>query len=317
MPDIFGIILWPFRWIIEALLVGFHSLLTMVGMPAEDGWTWVLSIVGLVLVVRAALIPLFVRQIKSQRKMLEVAPELQRIQAKYKGKRDQFSREAMTRETMALYGKHGTSPFSSCLPLLAQMPVFFGLFTTLSEAANAKAGIGLLSTDLAANFGEATIFGTAPLHSAMSTANGNWTVIWTAGVMVVLMTVSQFITQRQIMAKNLSKEMKESATYRQQQILLYILPLVFLFSGFAFPLGVMMYWLVSNFWTMGQQFVVIRNMPTPGSDAYAAWEERQAKKNAKKGIVAPEVEAAPEEQRQSQRQQPIGKNRAKRGKGKK
>ena len=317
MPDIFGIILWPFRWIIEALLVGFHSLLTMAGMPAEDGWTWVLSIVGLGLVVRAALIPLFVRQIKSQRKMLEVAPELQRIQAKYKGKRDQFSREAMTRETMALYGKHGTSPFSSCLPLLAQMPVFFGLFTTLSEAANAKAGIGLLSTDLAANFGEATIFGTAPLHSAMSTADGNWTVIWTAGVMVVLMTASQFITQRQIMAKNISKEMKESATYRQQQILLYILPLVFLFSGFAFPLGVMMYWLVSNFWTMGQQFVVIRNMPTPGSDAYAAWEERQAKKNARKGIAAPEPEAAPEEQRQSQRQQPIGKNRAKRGKGKK
>lgn len=317
MPDIFGIILWPFRWVIEAVLVGFHTGLTAIGMPAADGWTWVLSIVGLVLVVRAALIPLFVRQIKSQRKMLEVAPELQRIQAKYKGKRDQFSREAMTRETMALYGKHGTSPFSSCLPLLAQMPVFFGLFTTLSEAANAKAGIGLLTKELAVNFGDATIFGSAPLHSSMATADGSWTVIWVAGVMVVLMTVSQFITQRQIMAKNISKEMKESATYRQQQVLLYILPLVFLFSGFAFPLGVMMYWLVSNFWTMGQQFVVIRNMPTPGSDAYAAWEERQAKKNARKGIVAPEVAPEPEAPRQSQRQQPVGKNRAKRGKGKK
>lgn len=317
MPDIFGIILWPFRWVIEALLVGFHTGLTALGMSPEDGWTWVLSIVGLVLVVRAALIPIFVRQIKSQRKMLEVAPELQRIQAKYKGKRDQFSREAMTRETMALYGKHGTSPFSSCIPLIAQMPVFFGLFTTLSEAAHAKAGIGLLSTDLAANFGKATIFGTAPLHSAMSTSDGNWTVILTAGVMVVAMTVSQFITQRQIMAKNVSKATKESATYRQQQILLYILPLVFLFSGFAFPLGVMMYWLVSNFWTMGQQFVVIRNMPTPGSEAYAAWEERQAKRNARKGITAPTAEDVPEEPKAAQRQQPVGKNRAKRGKGKK
>jgi YidC/Oxa1 family membrane protein insertase len=315
MPDILGMILWPFRWAIEALLVGFHWVLTQVGMNPSDGWTWVLSITGLVLVVRAALIPLFVRQIKSQRKMIEVAPDLKRIQDKYKGKRDQFSREAMTRETMALYGKHGTSPFASCLPLLFQMPVFFGLFTTLNNAALGTQGIGFMNLDLAENFGAATIFGTAPLHAAMSTAQGDWTVIWTAGVMVVLMTVSQFITQKQIMSKNISQAMKESPTYKQQQILLYILPLVFLFSGFAFPLGVMMYWLVSNFWTMGQQFVVIRNMPTPGSEAFRAWEARQEKKNIRKGIIA---EAAPiEEAKPAQRQQPMGKNRAKRGKGKK
>lgn len=315
MPDILGMILWPFRWVIEALLVGFHWTFTQLGMNPSDGWTWVLAITGLVLVVRAALIPLFVRQIKSQRKMLEVAPELKRIQDKYKGKRDQFSREAMTRETMALYGKHGTSPFSSCLPLLFQMPVFFGLFTTLSNAAIGKPGIGFMGPDLSLNFGDAMIFGNVPLHAAMSTANGNTAVIWTAGVMVVMMTVSQFITQKQIMSKNISKAMKESPTYKQQQILLYILPLVFLFSGFAFPLGVMMYWLVSNFWTMGQQFVVIRNMPTPGSDAYAAWEARQEKKNRRKGVVA--EDEVVEEPKPAQRQQPIGKNRAKRGKGKK
>jgi YidC/Oxa1 family membrane protein insertase len=315
MPDILGMILWPFRWAIEALLIGFHWVLTQVGMDPSDGWTWVLSITGLVLVVRAALIPLFVRQIKSQRKMLEVAPDLKRIQDKYKGKRDQFSREAMTRETMALYGKHGTSPFASCLPLLFQMPVFFGLFTTLNNAALGIPGIGFMNLSLAENFGAATIFGTAPLHAAMSTAEGDWTVIWTAGVMVVLMTASQFITQKQIMSKNISQAMKESPTYKQQQILLYILPLVFLFSGFAFPLGVMMYWLVSNFWTMGQQFVVIRNMPTPGSEAFHAWEARQEKKNIRKGIV---IEAEPiEEVKPAQRQQPMGKNRAKRGKGKK
>jgi YidC/Oxa1 family membrane protein insertase len=315
MPDILGMILWPFRWAIEALLVGFHWVLTQAGMTPTDGWTWVLAITGLVLVVRAALIPLFVRQIKSQRKMIEVAPDLKRIQDKYKGKRDQFSREAMTRETMALYGKHGTSPFSSCLPLVFQMPVFFGLFTTLSNAAKGDAGIGFMNSDLALNFGAATIFGSAPLHAAMSTAGGNTVVIWTAGVMVVLMTASQFITQKQIMSKNISKAMKESPTYKQQQILLYILPLVFLFSGFAFPLGVMMYWLVSNFWTMGQQFVVIRNMPTPGSEAYQAWEARQEKKNIRKGIVT-EPDAI-EEVKPAQRRQPMGKNRAKRGKGKK
>ncbi len=315
MPDILGMILWPFRWVIEALLVGFHWVLTRLGLTPSDGWTWVLAITGLVLVVRAALIPLFVRQIKSQRKMLEVAPDLKRIQDKYKGKRDQFSREAMTRETMALYGKHGTSPFSSCLPLVFQMPVFFGLFTTLSNAANGDPGIGFMNSDLALNFGAATIFGSAPLHAAMSTADGNAVVFWTAGIMVVLMTASQFITQKQIMSKNISKAMKESPTYKQQQILLYILPLVFLFSGFAFPLGVMMYWLVSNFWTMGQQFVVIRNMPTPGSQAFEAWEARQEKKNIRKGIAA-EPQAI-DEVKPVQRQQPMGKNRAKRGKGKK
>lgn len=315
MPDILGMILWPFRWVIEALLVGFHTALTAVGLDPVDGWTWVLAITGLVLVVRAALIPIFVRQIKSQRKMLEVAPDLKRIQDKYKGKRDQFSREAMTRETMALYGKHGTSPFSSCLPLLFQMPVFFGLFTTLNNAALGDPGIGFMDLDLAKNFGAATIFGSAPLHASMSSSGGDWIVVWTAGVMVVLMTASQFITQKQIMSKNVSAAMKASPTYKQQQILLYVLPLVFLFSGFAFPLGVMIYWLVSNFWTMGQQFVVIRNMPTPGSDAFEAWQERQTKKNLRKGIA---IEAdVIEEEKPAQRQQPLGKNRSKRGKGKK
>src|SRR5215211_1383167 len=98
--DFFGTILFPIKWVIEAILVGFHTLFTAIGMGAADGITWVLSIVGLVLIVRAALIPIFVRQIKSQRKMLEVAPQLKKIQDKYKGKRDQFSREAMQRETM-------------------------------------------------------------------------------------------------------------------------------------------------------------------------------------------------------------------------
>ncbi|KFF57904.1 preprotein translocase subunit YidC, partial [Cryobacterium sp. MLB-32] len=109
-------ILWPLKWAVELLLVAFHSLFSAIGMDFNGGLTWVLSIVGLVLVVRAALIPIFVKQIKSQRKMLEVAPQLKKIQDKYKGKKDQFSREAMSRETMALYKRTGTNPLSSCLP---------------------------------------------------------------------------------------------------------------------------------------------------------------------------------------------------------
>jgi YidC/Oxa1 family membrane protein insertase len=197
------------------------------------------------------------------------------------------------------------------------MPVFFGLFTTLSNAAQEIAGIGLMNKALAESFGRAVIFGSAPLHDSMATANGNWVVIWIAGIMVVTMTVTQFFLQKQIMSKNISQAVKDSPTYRQQQILLYVLPLVFLFSGFAFPLGVTLYWLVSNFWTMGQQFVVIRNMPTPGSPAYAEWEQRKTARNIRKGIAAPTPDEVDETPKTPQREQPRGKNRSKRGKGKK
>jgi len=310
--DFFGLILWPIKWAIEAILVGFHSLFTALGLQSEAGLTWVLSIAGLVVVVRAALIPLFVRQIKSQRKMLEIAPDLKKIQDKYKGKRDQFSREAMSRETMALYGKHKTSPFASCLPILVQMPIFFGLFSVLNNSFNGLTGVGLLNEQLSQEFGRATLFGIAPLGATMVNNDGNFWVIVIAAILIVLMTASQFITQLQIMSKNQSAEMKASPMYRQQRILLYVLPVVFLFSGIAFPLGVMFYWFVSNIWTMVQQFIVIRNMPTPGSEAALAREARLAKKRQKKGIVDEEIEGTViEEPKKTQRQQPVGKNRAK------
>ncbi|MCY7404099.1 MAG: membrane protein insertase YidC [Cryobacterium sp.] len=312
--DFLGTILWPIKWVIEAILVAFHSLITMAGMDTDAGITWVLSIVGLVLVVRAALIPVFVRQIKSQRRMLEVAPHLKKIQDKYKGKKDQFSREAMQRETMALYKKTGTNPLSSCLPLLLQMPIFFGLFSVLQSAQSDgnPAGIGLLNQELATSFGTSELLG-APLHLAISSADGNVAVIVIASIMVVLMTASQFITQLQIMSKNQSPEMQNSPMYKQQKLLLYLLPLVFAFSGFTFPLGVMFYWLVSNFWTMVQQFIVIRNMPTPGSEAALERENRIAKKNQRRGITVIEDkdEKPRDEVKPAQRQQPVGKARAK------
>lgn len=323
--DIIGTILWPIKWVIEAILVAFHTFFTTVGMDADAGLTWVLSIVGLVLIVRAALIPIFVRQIQSQRRMLEVAPQLKKIQDKYKGKKDQFSREAMSRETMALYKKTGTNPLSSCLPLLIQMPIFFSLFSVLQEANQAKTGIGLLNAELSTSFGSASLFGIAPLHDSIQSAAAanpvEVVVIVIAVVMVIVMTVSQFITQLQIMSKNQSPEMKASPMYKQQRILLYMLPLVFAFSGFAFPIGVMFYWLTSNIWTMVQQFLVIRNMPTPGSEAALAREARLAKKRQRKGIVEdiqPDSGViVDEEPKKTQRQQPPSKNRAKKQGGKK
>ena len=314
--DIISIILWPIKWVIELILVAFHSLWTFVGLDPNAGITWVLSIVGLVIVVRAALIPIFVRQIKSQRRMLEVAPQLKKIQDKYKGKKDQFSREAMSRETMELYKKTGTNPLSSCLPLLLQMPIFFGLFSVLNDASihAARGGVGALTPALAESFSNAEFLG-APLNETFINAWNNnfqpWQVMVVASVMIVLMTASQFITQLQIVSKNMSPETKASPMFRQQRILLYLLPLVFAFSGVAFPIGVMFYWLVSNFWTMGQQFVVIRNMPTPGSEAAKAREARLAKKG-KLVVDEPSGDViVVEEPKKTQRQQPISKTRAK------
>jgi YidC/Oxa1 family membrane protein insertase len=320
--DLIGTILWPLKWVVELLLVAFHWLFSNLGMGYNDGITWVLSIVGLVLVVRAALIPIFVKQIKSQRKMLEVAPQLKKIQDKYKGKKDQFSREAMSRETMELYKRTGTNPLASCLPLLLQMPIFFALFSVLNDAQRSNAGVGPLDQALATSFGNANLFGVAPLHDTFAQQWGLWTagsdfnlsVMIIAATMVVLMTASQFITQLQIVSKNMSPETKASPMFKQQKIMLYLLPLVFAFSGVAFPLGVMFYWLTSNIWTMAQQFLVIRNMPTPGSEAAKAREERLARKGK---LIATDgdVIVVDEAKKPTQRQQPVGKNRAKKQTG--
>jgi len=320
--DLIGTILWPLKWAVELLLVAFHWLFSNLGMGYNDGITWVLSIVGLVLVVRAALIPIFVRQIKSQRKMLEVAPQLKKIQDKYKGKKDQFSREAMSRETMELYKRTGTNPLASCLPLLLQMPIFFALFSVLNDAQRSNAGVGPLNQSLATSFGNANLFGVAPLHDTFAQQWALWTggqdfnlsVMIIAATMVVLMTASQFITQLQIVSKNMSPETKASPMFRQQKIMLYLLPLVFAFSGVAFPLGVMFYWLTSNIWTMAQQFLVIRNMPTPGSEAAKAREERLARKGK---LIATDgdVIVVDEVKKPAQRQQPVGKSRAKKQTG--
>ncbi|HET8926289.1 MAG TPA: membrane protein insertase YidC [Microbacterium sp.] len=329
--DFLGIILWPLKWAVELILVAWHWLFTAIGLPAADGITWVLSIVGLVVVVRAAVFPLFVRQIKSQRKMMEIAPELKKVQEKYKGKRDQLSREAMSRETMGLYKKHGTTPVSSCLPILVQMPIFFSLYSVLSSikvnAGKGLGGVGVLTPELTQEFYDAKLFGVVSLHETLIDAFNaqNVPAVVLLIVLVVLMIGSQFYTQLQIISKNLSPEAKTGQAYQMQRIMLYILPLGFIFSGVFFPLGVVIYWFVSNLWTMAQQFLVIREMPTPGSEAAKQREERLARKGKaidSSGKVVPMAKYEAEQQRlleeaeraKSQapkRQQPMSKQRAK------
>jgi YidC/Oxa1 family membrane protein insertase len=126
-------LLYPIMVVVAWIMVRFHDLFTWIGLNPAGGLAWGLSIVGLVIVMRIILIPLFFKQIKASRGMQLLAPEMQKIQKKYKGKTDPASREAMSRETMELYRKHGTNPFSSCLPILAQSPIFFALFRVLNS----------------------------------------------------------------------------------------------------------------------------------------------------------------------------------------
>ncbi|MFJ5696203.1 membrane protein insertase YidC [Arthrobacter sp. NPDC093125] len=279
--DLFETIMFPFKWFVSIIMVGFHEGMSALGMPAASGWTWTLSIIGLVLVIRAALIPVFVKQIKAQRGMQLLQPDLKKLQNKYKGKKDQLSRQAMAQEQMAMYKKHGTNPFSACLPLLIQMPFFLALFTVLSGITSARdkgQGIGAMNHEQVVQFDESSIFG-APLNAALLYhSDGNLAVIVLTILMILAMTASQFITQKQIMAKNMSEEAMASPYMRQQKMMLYILPIVFGVGGINFPIGVLIYWTTTNLWTMGQQFFVIRRMPTPGSPAAKALAERRAAK---------------------------------------
>lgn len=302
-------LLWPIKWVIELILVSFHTLFTTVGLPAASGVTWVLAVAGLVIVVRASMIPLFVKQILSQRNMLVIQPELQKLQKKYKGKNDPDSRQAFAKEQMELYKKFNANPLSSCLPLLVQMPIFFSLYSVLNDAQHDKAGVGFLTKALAGSFAKSDVFGAHLSDTFMSTDNMATKIV--AAVMIVLMTASQFITQRQILAKNTNPDVNNSQYMQTQKIMMYIFPVIFAVSGVAFPLGVMTYWLVSNFWTMGQQFVVIRNMPTPGSKAHHEREARLAKRGKGSTPMAAPDEAVAEEPKTTQRTQPVGKNRAK------
>ncbi|MFT4210376.1 MAG: membrane protein insertase YidC [Microbacterium sp.] len=332
--DLLGTVLWPLKWLVELVLVAWHAIWSFVGLDPASGLTWVLSIIGLVIVVRAALIPLFVKQIKSQRKMMEIAPQLRKIQEKYKGKKDQLSREAMSRETMALYKKNGTSPVSGCLPLLVQMPIFFSLYSVLhdvaSHAQSGIGGVGPLTVELTTQFNDAKLFGVASLHETLADSVQNQQDGWQATVtilviLVVLMIGSQFFTQLQIISKNLSPEAKTGQAYQMQRIMMFIIPLGMIFSGVFFPLGVVVYWFISNLWTMVQQFMVIRNMPTPGSEAAKIREERLARRGKaidSNGRIVTMEKYNAEQQRMladaerlreaaPKRQQPVSKQRAK------
>ena len=235
-------------------------------------------------------------------------------------------RERLAQETMKLYKDAGTNPFASCLPLLLQMPIFFTLFHLLNEAAGQNEGHGLLTDAKAEDFGQAQWFGTIPISESFWGARtwgptGDALVMVLALALVLAMTATTFITQRQLMAKNMPADALSGPYAQQQKMLLYILPVAFGLGGVAFPIGVLLYWTTSNLWTMGQQFYVIRNNPAPGTPAFEAKKERDRQKAVRKGEPLPDAAAdsaaattVVEERRPAQRQQPVRQPREQRKK---
>ena len=316
-------ILWPLKVAVAWVMVRIHDVLVLIGMGKGPGTAWVLSIVGLTILMRLLIMPLFVRQIRASRGMQLMQPELKAIQDKYKGKKDQASRQRMQEEMMALYRKHGTNPFSSCFPILLQMPVFFALFRVLANlqsVAESHASIGPLTWELAEEVQKSTVFG-ASLSSSFMSATDSATKIVTV-VMIVMMSVTQWYTMAQLSTKNMPESAKTSDNpmMRSQKIMMTVMPIFFAFTGIQFQIGVLVYWVTTNLWTMGQQFFTIRNMPAPGSEAEKKYRARINAKRARRGQPSLEeeeaaqraAEAAERGQTGGQRVQPVRKSRQRR-----
>ena len=303
--------LYPIEWVVAWIMYLCHQGLVFLGFSDGPGPAWVLSIVGLVIIIRILLIPLFFKQIKASRGMQLLQPEMQAIQKKYKGKSDPASREAMSRETMELYRKHGTNPFASCMPILLQSPIFFALFRVLNGLVPISTGdskaIGPIDSSVATDIEQSSVFGAQLSDIFLRTEDLQTRIV--IAVLILAMCATTFFTQRQLTMKNMPKAALEGPMAQTQKMMLYVFPFIFAVSGVNFPVGVLVYWTTTNLWSMGQQFYTIRRMPAPGSEAERLLKERQAKKRAAKGVV--EDVAPVIEQPRGQRQQPKRKNRQK------
>lgn len=239
---------------------------------AGTNWQWILAIVFLVISVRVVLFPVFVKQIKSQRAMQALQPRVKELQEKHKG-----DRESLQKELMELYRKEKANPLMGCLPMFLQIPVFLGLFHTLRrlKPTNDRKTLYGWTADQFDSAAHAKLFD-APIagHFTSSTdelavlgASGT-TVKIVAGVLVAIMILTTFLTSRQMILKTGWAEDPQQRMI--QKLMLYGIPISLLVSGGIFPIGVVIYWVTTNLFSLGQQFWVLRKYPPPPSAKTAA-----------------------------------------------
>ena len=262
-------------WLYTAIawvMARWHDALSTFLDPA-GGLTWALSIALLVVTVRLLLFPLFVKQVKSQRAMQELQPDIAKLRKQYGS-----DRQGMSQAIMALQKERGVNPLAGCLPILPQIPIFISLFHVLRRLAPGKDGLYSWSDELTDQASRADLFG-APISASFNMDGDKerqilelsgvtyGSIRTVALILIPLMCLTTFFTQKQIMKRSGPVE-GQAATV--QRLLLYGMPLSLFVTGFFFPIGVLIYWVVNNSWTFGQQFFILRKMPPPGSAAAMA-----------------------------------------------
>ncbi|AGL17079.1 membrane protein insertase YidC [Actinoplanes sp. N902-109] len=231
-------------------------------------WSWVLGIIFLVLTVRALLFPVFVRQVRSQRAMQRLQPQLKALQAKHKG-----NPQALQKDLTELYRTEQVNPLSGILPMLVQIPIFIGLLhvlrhlkpTITDHASRTLYGWTAAQFDDAAH---AKLFGApiaATFHSGAAQLEAlgahGLTVKIVAAVLIAAMIVTTYLTSRMSMLRSGWSEDPQQRMV--QRLMLYGIPASLLISGTVFPIGVVLYWTTQNLFALGQQAWILRRYPLP------------------------------------------------------
>ncbi|MFD0772805.1 membrane protein insertase YidC [Streptomonospora algeriensis] len=300
--------------IVGWVLINIHSALTSVGFNPDSGWAWGLSIVALTILMRLIMVPLFVKQMQTQRKIQDMQPQLMKVRERYKN-----DKQRLQQEQMKLYQESGTNPLMGCLPLLLQMPVFFALFNVLRNVAQGNANYGF-TPDLVESAQNATIFH-APLAAQFLMSNQELENYGADPIMAkivivlacIIMGGTTFLTMRQSMKRS-TVQMPDNPMAQSQKIMMYLAPAFGLF-GLGMPIGVLIYWVTNNVWTMGQQHYLYRKPATAGAPDSA--EATASPNGSAKGLLGKRKESAPEpvEEPKIERRQPKKQPRAKRSGG--
>jgi YidC/Oxa1 family membrane protein insertase len=255
-------LLRPFELAISQILLTAHSLLVTAGLPAVSGFTWAASIAVLVVVVRAALLPLVIRQVRSSHRLAAAVPRLQEIKERYRNVRDRESLARLRAETRAVYADTGARPLGF-LPMLVQVPILLALFRVLDAAAHGRPA-GAVAATLAMHLGNATVAG-ASFGDRLGAGGAASVVV--VGLTAVMVGALWLLQHRQV-TMNTAPAALDGTAGVAQRMSVWLLPSMAVFSGLAFPIGVLVYFACTNLWSLGQQAMLARWLPTPGSPAH-------------------------------------------------